>query len=148
MIVAPIEDFSSGGFWENRGEGGGGDGKEALGLAAEWQARGGDEGAERGVAGKDERAEVGGEGLEEDLDQAVFDRGAGGGGVEGDLAEVVATGVAGLEDGEGDGVAVEGGEFRGHVVVVDEEAVGGLRDFNCRDPGERRRAEEGGGKEG
>ena len=57
--------------------------------------------------------------------------------MEGDFAEVEVVGVLCLEDGQGDGFAVEVGEFGGHVVVVDEELLIGLGDFFRRQPGKR-----------
>jgi hypothetical protein len=148
VIVAPIEDFSSGGLRKNGCEGVGWDIEVALRLAAEGEAGGGEDGAEGGVASEDARAEVGGEGIEDDFDEAVFNGRVGSGGVEGDLAEVEVIGVLGMKDGEGDRIAMEVGEFGGHVVVVDEELVEGLGDFFRSHPGKRGGPEQGGGKEG
>ncbi len=125
----------------------GGEGEEALGFAAEGESGGGEDGAEGGVSGEDAGAEFGWERAQENFDQAVFHDDAGGGGVEGDFAEVDRIVQLGMEDGERDGIAMERGELRGHVVIVDEELLVGLGDFSSRDPSQWRHPEVGGGEQ-
>ena len=87
-------------MWENGIEHLGGESEEALGLAAEGKAGGGEDGAEGGVSGEDAGAEFGRERVEEDFDETVFDKLASGGGVEGDFAEVDGIVQLGMKDGE------------------------------------------------
>ena len=68
--------------------------------------------------------------------------------MEGDFAEVDRIVQLGTDDGEGDGIAMESGEFRSHVVIVDEKFLIGWEDFICLYPRQRHRAEEGGGEDG
>jgi len=62
--------------------------------------------------------------------------------VEDNFAEVVVSGMLSLQDSEGDRLAVEGGEFGGHVMVVYEKLLVGLGNLQGGNPNERHRAKE------